>query len=433
MNNNFKTFFRKDSSRNSNNITSTIQLMLHFNEKAQRNPITGYILVSLGVLLSATSGSWDITNHLLNKPETFFSPPHAGLYMGVAIVLSGSIMMLSRYYRNYSNISNNNHYINKLIDLPLPMKLVTIGVIMLVSAGPFDFAWHSAFGLDGLLSPSHSVLTIGMAVSSIGALLGMLSSNNDQNNNDNNNKSRKFNPSITTSSSCFSSALADSTNNDDNNTSHAVSLIIIIIGIIPVWITVSGLIHMASLPFSDTEHFNFNPDPTLAAIVATLAFPFIVSFILFSSFQLSFRSRSRRTKGMFGILSITGIVFIIINLTTAILPNEYLVPTIPFYILNIIPIVAVDILLSKLSTPKTKIVNYVAGAVIGSIFFTLYYPLITHTYNEVLPNSQTVWPSLTSSIYFKMIDKIYPLMVIPAALIGIVATIVSSKLIPDKN
>ncbi|MBD0359312.1 MAG: hypothetical protein ICV56_01185, partial [Nitrososphaeraceae archaeon] len=65
MNNNFKTFFRKDSCRNSNNITSTIHLMLHFNEKAQRNPVTGYILVSLGVLLSASSGSWDITNHLL--------------------------------------------------------------------------------------------------------------------------------------------------------------------------------------------------------------------------------------------------------------------------------------------------------------------------------------------------------------------------------
>src|SRR5919112_1013263 len=268
MNNNFKTFFRRDSSRGTSNITSTVQLMLHFNEKAKRNPITGYILVSLGVLLSASSGSWDITNHLLNKPETFFSPPHAGLYIGVAIVLSGSIMVLSRYYSS-SNIRNNNHYINKLIDLPLPMKLVTIGVVMLVSAGPFDFAWHSAFGLDGLLSPSHSVLTIGMAISSIGALLGMLSNNNDQN----------------------------------NNKSHAVSPILIVIGIIPVWIIVSGLIHMVSLPFSDTEYFKFNPDPTLAAIIATLAFPFIVSFILFSSFELSVRSG--RTKGMFGILSIT--------------------------------------------------------------------------------------------------------------------------------
>jgi hypothetical protein len=394
MNNNFKTFFRRDSSRGTSNITSTVQLMLHFNEKAKRNPITGYILVSLGVLLSASSGSWDITNHLLNRPETFFSPPHAGLYLGVAIVISGSIMML-HYYRSSSTISNNDHhYINKLIHLPLPMKLVIIGAVMLVSAGPFDFAWHSAFGLDGLLSPSHSVLTIGMAISSIGALLGMLSNNNDQNN---------------------------------NNKSHAVSPILIVIGIIPVWIIVSGLIHMVSLPFSDTEYFKFNPDPTLAAIIATLAFPFIVSFILFSSFELSVRSG--RTKGMFGILSITGAIFIIINLSTAILTNEHLTPTIPFYILNIIPIVAVDIILSKLSIPKTKIVNYVAGAILGSTFLMLYYPLITHTYNEVLLNPQTVWPSLTSSIYFKMIDEVYPLIVIPAMATGILGTIISTKLI----
>ena len=393
MNNNFKAFFRRDSSRGTSNITSTVQLMLHFNEKAKRNPITGYILVSLGVLLSAGSGSWDITNHLLNRPETFFSPPHAGLYLGVAIVISGSIMML-RYYRSSSTISNNDHhYINKLIHLPLPMKLVIIGAVMLVSAGPFDFAWHSAFGLDGLLSPSHSVLTIGMAISSIGALLGMLSNNNDQN----------------------------------NNKSHAVSPILIVIGIIPVWIIVSGLIHMVSLPFSDTEYFKFNPDPTLAAIIATLAFPFIVSFILFSSFELSVRSG--RTKGMFGILSITGAIFIIINLSTAILTNEHLTPTIPFYILNIIPIVAVDIILSKLSIPKTKIVNYVAGAILGSTFLMLYYPLITHTYNEVLLNPQTVWPSLTSSIYFKMIDEVYPLIVIPAMATGILGTIISTKLI----
>ena len=394
MNNNFKTFFRRDTSRGNSNITSTVQLMLHFNEKAKRNPITGYILVSLGVLLSASSGSWDITNHLLNRPETFFSPPHAGLYLGVAIVFSGSIMML-RCYHSSSNISNNGHrYINKLIHLPSPMKLVIIGAIMLVSAGPFDFAWHSAFGLDGLLSPSHSVLTIGMAISSIGALLGMLSSNNDQNN---------------------------------DKKSHAVSPILIIIGITPVWIIVSGLIHMVSLPFSDTEYFKFNPDPTLAAVIATLAFPFIVSFILFSSFELSVRGR--RTKGMFGILSITGATFIIINLSTAILTNEHLYPTIPFYILNIIPIVVVDIILSKLSIPKTKIVNYIAGAILGSTFLMLYYPLITHTYNEVSLNPQTVWPSLTSSIYFQMIGQVYPLIVIPAMATGILGTIISTKLI----
>ena len=37
----------------------------------------GSILTSLGILLVTVGGSWDITNHLLSKPETFFSPPHA--------------------------------------------------------------------------------------------------------------------------------------------------------------------------------------------------------------------------------------------------------------------------------------------------------------------------------------------------------------------
>src|SRR5919202_4679743 len=124
MNNNIKTFFKRDSIKITPSITSTLHLVLHFNKEAKRNPVSGFILVSLGVLLSASSGSWDITNHLLNRPETFFSPPHAGLYLGVAIVFSGSIMML-RCYHSSSNISNNGHrYINKLIHLPSPLKLV---------------------------------------------------------------------------------------------------------------------------------------------------------------------------------------------------------------------------------------------------------------------------------------------------------------------
>lgn len=32
----------------------------------------GNALVSIGIFVCATGGSWDISNHLLNKPETFF-------------------------------------------------------------------------------------------------------------------------------------------------------------------------------------------------------------------------------------------------------------------------------------------------------------------------------------------------------------------------
>ena len=53
--------------------------------------LVGCILTSFGILLVTVGGSWDITNHLLSKPDTFFSPPHALMYLGVVISLVGTI------------------------------------------------------------------------------------------------------------------------------------------------------------------------------------------------------------------------------------------------------------------------------------------------------------------------------------------------------
>ena len=69
----------------------------------------GSILTSLGILLVTVGGSWDITNHLLSKPETFFSPPHALMYSGVAISLVGVVLTfvgwknLQKFKHNYWN------------------------------------------------------------------------------------------------------------------------------------------------------------------------------------------------------------------------------------------------------------------------------------------------------------------------------------------
>ncbi len=60
-----------------------------------RKLFAGYVLVSLGMLLAAAGGSWDITNHLLNKPETFFALPHAILYSGVASAVVGTVLIFS--------------------------------------------------------------------------------------------------------------------------------------------------------------------------------------------------------------------------------------------------------------------------------------------------------------------------------------------------
>jgi hypothetical protein len=400
-----------------------------FKNRIEADPVIPLIMVSLGILLTASSGSWDITNHLLNRPETFFSPPHAGLYSGVVLVLIGSLMSFRHYRHNSSKMSDDN---NNRKFLPTYLRLVLIGVVMLILAGPLDFAWHTAFGLDGLLSPPHAVLTIGMVLCSIGAFLGLISKNNCYSR-----MRTETNIEITNNEDSYSIVELKNTSSNDTTISYKRSPLYIIISITAIWITVSGIIHMTSLPFSDTDYFKFNPNPILAALIATLCFPFLVSFILFTSWEITKK---------FGVLSAAGMIFIFINLVTTILPNENLVSTIPFYLLNVIPIIVVDLLLSllnlglssssssssspiSLSQTRKRIMKVLSGVVLGLMFFMLYFPLITHTYNEVSINSQPVWPNITASIYFEMIDEMYPLLVVSSIATGILGVVVSSKLI----
>lgn len=324
------------------------------------------MLVSIGVLLAAGGGSWDINNHLLNKPETFLAPPHAVLYAGVGAVVTGSILLLLA---------------SRLTGVTIkPIKLVVAGVVMLVAAGPVDYVWHLAFGLDGLLSPPHFVLVCGMVASSTGALAGMI-----------HHGSMAFRE--------FRLAPA-----------------LIMIGILPVWLAVSGIIDMFSLPFSRTDYFNFDPHPVLGAAVATLAFPLLMSALVYSSSALTGRR--------FGIVTAVGAAFIVTGMLTSIVPNDALVPTIPFYIVNIIPFVAADALLSF---SRSKIVLYAAGVIVGVAFFTLYYPLITYTYNEVL-DQKTVWPSLIAPTYFEMFGAVMPLVIAPAAAMGVIGALAGERL-----
>src|SRR5215208_3718785 len=63
--------------------------------------LLGCVLISIGILRAESGGSWDITNHLLNKPETFFSLPHIILYSGIILAIIGATIMLL-HWRSYS-------------------------------------------------------------------------------------------------------------------------------------------------------------------------------------------------------------------------------------------------------------------------------------------------------------------------------------------
>lgn len=320
----------------------------------------GNVLVSLGILIVTTGGSWDISNHLLNRPETFFSTPHFVLYSGVMIALSGAILVM---LKRSEKIKSENK---------ISIKLVQIGIAVLLGAGPFDFFWHSNFGLDGLLSPPHLVLIFGMVFSSIGAFL---------------------------------SIMRNSANLVRN--SYSFQSILTVLGVIPVWLSVTGLFFSFSLPFSKTDYFDFNPNPIFGAIFATVAFPFLISMML----SMSYLANDKK----FGFISITGAALIIINMATSIIPNPWLHPTVPFYLFTLVPIVLCDLTL-KLSASKMR--SYFAAGIFGMLGYFVYYPLITHVYNKIDIN-QIVSASMTSKIYFDMVLSVFPLIVIPCIVMGL--------------
>jgi len=329
----------------------------------------GSILTSFGILLVTVGGSWDITNHLLSKPETFFSPPHALMYTGVAISLIGVVLT----FVGWKNLQQfRDSYF-------LSLKIKLIGIGLLTGAGPLDFVWHSYFGLDGLLSPPHFTLIVGMFLCSVGGLIGI-------------SRYLKF------------------------NNLKSISNFLLILAVIPVWLSTSGIISSLSLPFSSTDYFEFNPEPTIAFIIASLAYPFLISFSLTLVFRLS--------NYQFGIISILGGLFLLIYSSTAIVPNFAMFDTVQFYSLNLIPFVIADIFL-KLN--RSKFTMFFVGGLIGSVFYMVYYPYIMYTYNEILLG-KLVSPSLIYFVYFELIQNVLLYTLIPAIVMGVVGVVTSKKL-----
>ena len=329
--------------------------------------VLGSVLASFGILLVTVGGSWDITNHLLNKPETFFSPPHALMYVGVAISLIGVIVSFFGW--------KNSKELKDFFSISLKIKL--IGIFMLTGAGPFDFFWHSNFGLDGLLSPPHITLIFGMLFCGLGGAIGI----------------SRF---LTICS--FKSKLPNLLN---------------VLAILPVWLSASGIISSLSLPFSNTDFFEFNPEPLTAYIIASLGFPFLIAFCLMSLFRLG--------KNQFGLFSIMGGLFLLINGSTAIIPNFAIGDSVLFYSMNLIPFVVSDVVL-RLN--KSKIALFAIGGFLGSIFYMIYYPYIMYTFNEILLG-KLVSPSLIYFVYFELIRDVMLFTLVPAIVMGVIGVLCS--------
>ena len=184
---------------------------------------------------------------------------------------------------------------------------------------------------------------------------------------------------------------------------------------------------MFSLPFSNGEDFKFNPNPNVAALIATISLPFLHSMVFLTA---------SKVIGWPG--GATSVAVFIVGL------NDFanVMPTVPsmisflpgYLIIAIFPALIADLVLkflpmkSNVSIKKSEII---AGAIIGCIFYMFSYPMITWVFsiplgmNYVGMEGIEAINNLTSDFKNSFVS-ILTLTMIPGALMGILGAIVAS-------
>ena len=300
-------------------------------QKSQvRFPAIVFFVALSGTTLAMWGASWDITSHLLRTPETFFTPSHGILYLGVGISVISAIMSSVLYLRRKELRAES---------FSTGLKLVVIGSIVQVIAGPGDFYWHELFGIDGLLSPTHITLALGILTTLVGAVIGFSRINFHLQEN-------KF-----------------------------IKIILpITYGIF--WFSIMWLIFFFVLPISEGDTHNFNPDPMVAVILSFVLIPFAYSLVFWTS---------SKAQNRFGATSAAALTFIVMNITSNILTSETIMFYLPWFAAPMISAITADFVFNKKweSQIMQKHSGKIAGAILGSMFFAFSFPMLSMTFLEI--------------------------------------------------
>jgi hypothetical protein len=348
--------------------------------------LAALILDTAGAFLQIGGTSWDVTSHLLQRPESFFTLSHGVLYAGVGMLTIaagiGAIVLLRNKELRTKSFAT-------------AFKLLIIGSGIALVAGPADFWWHQTFGVDGLLSPTHLTLATGMLINSVAVVLGLAR---------------------------IIVHLSDS------------KKLMIKGALIPafaaMWLTLIWYVHMFALPLSNGQHFNFNFDPIVETIIAIVALPLICSVVFLTASKTIGGVDGGGSK--FGAASAVAIVLIGMNVFASIVPSYRAVSFLPWYALIVYPTVIIaDLILNtsllKKCSEKSKMI--IAGAIIGSAFYIIDFPWINLTFTHLLlPTHTFITDHIANTIpYFLITLPITSVMtIIPGAIIGALSSSIFS-------
>jgi hypothetical protein len=296
------------------------------------------IIATVGAFIQTEGASWDVTSHLLRRPETFFTPSHTMLYAGIGLFVIAAAISANLLLKNKEV---------RIKSFSTALKLLVIGSTVSIVAGPSDFLWHQLFGVDGLLSPTHLALITGMLINSIAVVLG----------------------------------LARILVHLQTENHKRLIKAIMVPAFAAMWLTMIWYVYMFALPLSDGVHFNFNLNPIYESIIAIVALPTISSMVFITA---------SRTIGRFGAASAVTALLLGMNSFANIIPSNQLMPFLPWYLMLIIPAIVSDLILNKsivirgsniLKAERSMIIS---GAIIGSMFYVIGYPMLPITFAEPL-------------------------------------------------
>jgi hypothetical protein len=340
------------------------------------------ILATAGVFIQTEGASWDVMSHLLRRPETFFTPSHTMLYAGVGLLTIAATVSVYLLRKNGKEI--------RIESFSTALRLLIIGSAVSLVAGPSDYLWHQTFGIDGLLSPTHLTLVTGMLINSIAVVLGLA-------------RIIVHLPTVR---------------------ERTLVKAAMVPAFAAMWVTMTWYVYMFALPLSDGQHFNFNLNPIHEIIISIIALPTIGSVIFVTA---------SRTIGRFGSATAVTALLLVMNSFANIIPSSQLMPFIPWYLMLIIPAVLADLILNKsviLRRSKNMLkadrLAIISGAIIGSIFYIIGYPLLPITFAE--PLSYTFHSMNDISVNFvRTLPFVFIFTAIPAVAMGIIGSIISVK------
>lgn len=339
------------------------------------------VIGTLGAFLQIGGTSWDVTSHLMLEPETFFTPSHTVLYSGIGLLVISAGIGGFVLFRNKE--TGGKSY-------AVAFKLLIVGSAISLVAGPSDFLWHEEFGVDGLLSPPHLALITGMLINSVAVVIGLVRIQRTQ---------------LT-------------------HPKETIVRLAIIPAFAALWFTTTWYAYMFSLPFSNGENFQFNPNPTIAVLVATISLPLLNSIILLAA---------QKTIGGFGGATAVAVLVVILNILTNVVPTvQPIVSFLPWYLVAaILPALIADLALNylpRITKISMKNSQLISGAIIGSLFYIFGYPMITWIYSIPFGMNFASMEGIEAignlgSDFQNSLRSILAFTVVPGAIIGMLGAI----------